>query len=210
MAAAILADPQCEAVRALTGLGIDVAELRSSLKTGEPVVRADPVPADLQHSREALLGRRKYRPVPMGGLFLRLLLRVLPSRPGTTPGYWARLEAGEVAQAHGGPVRSDDLLLAILRTHALTGYYPHMVETQREDTRAGRFLTEAGLDYRKVRAAMDEHDLGRDAVALKKQLERAVSTTDLLRRLLDEPGNRAIRLLEVLDVDPVALRAQIA
>jgi hypothetical protein len=209
--AAIAQDPNCRAAQNLTELGVDLAELSRSVRSGQPVVREDPLPAELHSTREALLGRRKYKPIELGQFWTSFFVRLFPMNPGHLPSLWARLEAGEVAQRHGGRIRSDDLLLAILRTHALAELYPHMVDDSKEDSRAGQILADAGLDHARVQAAIENTDLGKDAVPLKKQLQNfPVGTTELLRRLLDEPGNRAVRLLQALDVDPEALKAQVA
>ncbi|GAB3254531.1 Clp protease N-terminal domain-containing protein [Kineosporia babensis] len=210
--AAILDDEECLAVSNLTKLGVDVTELRAALTSGQPAVREDLVPTELRSTRDALLGRRKYKPIELGQFWTSVMMRIFPMNPGQFPDLWARLEAGEVAQAHGGKVRSDDLLLAILRTHTVAAYYPHMAVPmdENDDSRAARILLGAGLDHHRLRAAMDSSDLGKDAVPLKKQMKNYPrGTTELLRRLLDEPGNRAVRLLQTLNVDPVALRAQL-
>lgn len=205
--AAILQDPDCTAVQNLTEVGVDIAELRASLEAGQPVVREDPLDPELRSTREALLGRRRYRPRELGQFWTSFFVRLFPMNPGDLPCLWARLEAGEVAQRqHGGKIRSDDLLLAILRTHAVAELYPHMVDDSKADSRAGQILTDAGLDHRTVKAAMDRTDLGQDAVPLKKQMRgHPVGTTELLRRLQAEPGNRAVRLLQELKVDPARL-----
>ena len=204
--AAILQDPGSRAGRNLAEVGVDVAELRESLLMGEPRQRDDAVPTELHSTREALLGRRKYRPRDLGQFWTTFFVRFFPHNPGHAPSLWARLEAGDLAERHGGRVRSDDLLLAVLRTHALAQLYPHMIDDSQEDSRAGEILTAAGLDHVRVQAVIESTDLGQDAVPLKNQLRNfPVGTTELLRRLLAEPGNRAVRLLRELEVDPAAL-----
>ncbi|MBT0769532.1 hypothetical protein KIH74_11410 [Kineosporia sp. J2-2] len=215
--AALLDDPDCRAVRYLTESGVSVPELRESLREGRPLVRDDPMPPELRATRDALLGRRRYRPRELGQFWTTLMVRVLPLNPAQHPGLWARLEAGEIAARHGGRVRSDDLLLAVLTTHAVAQAHPRTTRDTQEDSDAGPVLTDAGLDHVRVRAAIvagdlgAEGDLGKDAVPLRKQLKGfPVGTGELLRRLLAEPGNRCVRLLRQLDVDPAELSRRLA
>ncbi|MFI8389124.1 hypothetical protein [Streptomyces sp. NPDC085540] len=55
---------------------------------------------------------------------------------------------------------------------------------------------------------MEGADLGQDTVPPRELLKDTLAggTSDLLDRLLSEPGNRSARLLAALGVEPAALR----
>ncbi|MFJ2597880.1 hypothetical protein [Streptomyces erythrochromogenes] len=126
----------------------------------------------------------------------------------THPVLWARLEAGELAGQHPGKVRTDDVLLGMLRTYAVAQAYPHLTKGAKGDFDGGRVLVECGVDHERVRAVMASTDLGQDPVPPRELLKdtMAAGTSDLLDRLLSEPENRSVRLLAALGVEPAGLR----
>ncbi|MFG2233849.1 hypothetical protein ACGFNX_28320 [Streptomyces sp. NPDC048723] len=64
------------------------------------------------------------------------------------------------------------------------------------------------MDDERVRAVMASTDLGQDAVPPRELLKDTMAggTSGLLDRLLSEPGNRSVRLVAALDVEPADLR----
>jgi hypothetical protein len=204
---ALLDDPTCTAVDYLTGCGVNVAELQEAARSGRAAIHEDPLPPALRSARDALVGRRRYQPRELDRFWVSLLVRVLPSfNCGVQPALWARLEAGDLAEQHGGPVRSDDVLLALLSTYAVAQAYPHLVTGAVEDFAAAQALVAAGVDHERVRAVMADADLGQDAVPVRRLLKDSPSDTSaLLARLLAEPDNRSTRLLAGLGITPMDL-----
>ncbi|MFF4448529.1 Clp protease N-terminal domain-containing protein [Streptomyces sp. NPDC001502] len=205
---AILDDPSCGAVSFLNGCGVDVVALQRAVRSGQVPAVEDAVPPELRSTRDALVGRRRYKPRELGQFWTTLLVRVMPMNAAAHPVLWARLEAGELAGQHGGKVRTDDVLLGMLRTYAVAQAYPHLTKAAKADYDGGRILVETGVDHERVRAVMARTDLGRDTVPPRELLKDTMAggTCDLLDRLLSEPGNRSVRLLAALDVEPAALR----
>ncbi|WP_327732576.1 hypothetical protein OG749_45135 [Streptomyces nojiriensis] len=206
--AAILDDPSCGAVSYLEGCGADVVALRQAVRSGQVPAVADTVPPELRSTRDALVGRRRYKPRELGQFWTTLLVRTMPMNAAAHPVLWARLEAGELAGAHRGKVRTDDVLLGMLRTYAVAQAYPHLAKEAKADYDGGRVLVGTGVDHERVRAVMASTDLGRDTVAPRELLKDTMAggTSGLLDRLLSEPGNRSARLLAALGVDPAGLR----
>ncbi|QJT06261.1 hypothetical protein G9272_43060 [Streptomyces asoensis] len=189
--AALLGDPSCGAVGYLNECGVDVITLRQAVRSGQPPAQEDTVPPELHSTRDALVGRRRYKPRGLGQFWTTLLVRTTPFNAATHPVLWARLEAGELAGQHGGKVRTDDVLLGMLRTYAVARAYPHLTKDAKGDYDGGRSLAEVGVEHEQVRAVMANTDAG--------------GTSELLDRLLSEPGNRSVRLLAALGVDPADL-----
>ncbi|MFJ6482273.1 Clp protease N-terminal domain-containing protein [Streptomyces sp. NPDC091682] len=206
--AALLDDPSCGAVSYLSGCGVDVVALQRAVWSGRVPDVEDPVPPELRSTRDALVGRRRYKPRELGQFWTSMLVRAMPMNAAAHPVLWARLEAGELAGQHRRKVRTDDVLLGMLRTYAVAQAYPHMTGGVKGDYDGGRVLVEAGVDHVRVRAAMEGTDFGRDTVPPRELLKdtMASGTSDLLDRLLGEPGNRSVRLLAALGVEPAALR----
>ncbi|MDR6974338.1 hypothetical protein J2X68_001016 [Streptomyces sp. 3330] len=205
--AALLTDPDCGAVGYLSGCGVDVVALREAVRSGRPPAHEDPLPPELHSTRDALVGRRRYRPRGLGQFWTTLLVRTTPFDAAAHPALWARLEAGELAVRHGGKVRTDDILLGLMRTYAVARACPHLTKDAKGDYDGGRALAEAGVDHAQLRAVMASTDLGRDAVPPRELLRDTMpaGTSALLARLLSEPDNRSVRLLAALGVDPAAL-----
>ncbi|WP_275559405.1 hypothetical protein [Streptomyces sp. 5-6(2022)] len=205
---AILDDPSCGAVSYLNGCGVDVVALQRAVRSGQVPVVEDAVPPELRSTRDALVGRRRYKPRELGQFWTTLLVRVMPFNAAAHPVLWARLEAGELARQHGGKVRTDDVLLGMLRTYAVAQAYPHLTKEAKADYDGGRVLVETGVDHERVRAVMASTDLGQDTVPPRELLKDTMAggTSDLLDRLLSEPGNRSVRLLAALDVERAGLR----
>ncbi|MFD9323044.1 Clp protease N-terminal domain-containing protein [Streptomyces sp. NPDC060053] len=205
--AALLGDPSYGAVRYLNECGVDVGTLRRAVRSGQPPAREDTVPPELHSTRDALLGRRRYKPRELGQFWTTLLVRMTPFNAAIHPVLWARLEAGELAGQHGGKVRTDDVLLGMMRTYAVARAYPHLTKDAKGDYDGGRTLAEVGVEHEQVRAVMASTDLGRDSVPPRELLRDTMSggTSDLLARLLSEPDNRSVRLLTALGVDPAGL-----
>ncbi|MFJ3725640.1 Clp protease N-terminal domain-containing protein [Streptomyces sp. NPDC090045] len=205
---AILDDPSCGAVSYLNGCGVDIAALQQAVRSGRVPAVADAVAPELRSTRDALVGRRRYKPRELGQFWTTLLVRVTPFNVAAHPVLWARLEAGELAGQHRGRVRTDDVLLGLLRTYAVAQAYPHLTRQAKADYDGGRVLVEAGVDHQRVRAVMASTDLGQDTVPPRELLKDTMAggTSALLDRLLSEPGNRSARLLAALDVEPAALR----
>ncbi|MEU7474097.1 Clp protease N-terminal domain-containing protein [Streptomyces sp. NPDC044984] len=205
---ALLDDPSCGAVSYLNGCGVDVVALQQAVRSGQVPAVEDVVPPELRSTRDALVGRRRYKPRELGQFWTTLLVRVMPINPAAHPVLWARLEAGELAGQHGRKVRTDDVLLGMLRTYAVAQAYPHLTKEAKADYDGGRVLAEAGVDHERVRAVMASTDLGQDTVPPRELLKdtMASGTSDLLDRLLSEPGNRSVRLLAALGVEPAGLR----
>ncbi|MEU7726814.1 Clp protease N-terminal domain-containing protein [Streptomyces sp. NPDC040724] len=205
---AILDDPICGAVSYLNGCGVDIAALQQAVRSGQVPAVADAVPPELRSTRDALVGRRRYKPRELGQFWTTLLVRMTPINVAAHPVLWARLEAGELAGQHRGKVRTDDVLLGVLRTYAVAQAYPHLTRQAKADYDGGRVLAEAGVDHERVRAVMASTDLGQDTVPPRELLKDTMAggTSALLDRLLSEPGNRSARLLAALGVEPAALR----
>ncbi|MET9695225.1 Clp protease N-terminal domain-containing protein [Streptomyces sp. NPDC006514] len=205
---AILDDTACGAVSYLSGCGVDVVALQRAVRAGQVPDVADAVAPELRSTRDALVGRRRYKPRELGQFWTTLLVKVMPMNAAAHPVLWARLEAGELAGQHRGKVRTDDVLLGMLRTYAVAQAYPHLTRGAKGDYDGGRVLVETGVDHVRVRAAMEKADLGRDTVPPRELLKDTMAggTSDLLDRLLSEPGNRSVRLLAALGVEPAALR----
>ncbi|MGK5553433.1 Clp protease N-terminal domain-containing protein [Actinomadura kijaniata] len=205
---AILDDPSCGAVNYLRGCGVDVVALQRAVRSGQVSAVEDTVPPELRSTRDALVGRRRYKPRELGQFWTTLLVRTMPFNAAAHPVLWARLEAGELAQQHGGKVRTDDVLLGMLRTYAVAQAYPHLLKGTEADYDGSRALVEAGVNHEAVREVMASTDLGQDTVPPRELLKdmMAGGTSDLLERLLSEPGNRSVRLLAALGVEPSALR----
>ncbi|MFE1877043.1 Clp protease N-terminal domain-containing protein [Streptomyces sp. NPDC059496] len=205
---AILDDPSCGAVSYLNGCGVDVVALQRAVRSGQVPDVEDALPPELRSTRDALVGRRRYKPRELGQFWTTLLVKVLPMNAAAHPVLWARLEAGELAGQHRGKVRTDDVLLGMLRTYAVAQAYPHLTRGAKGDYDGGRVLAETGVDHERVRVAMESADLGQDTVPPRELLKDTMAggTSDLLDRLLSEPGNRSVRLLVALGVEPAALR----
>ncbi|WP_314251646.1 Clp protease N-terminal domain-containing protein [Streptomyces kutzneri] len=205
---AVLDDPSCGAVSYLNGCGVDVVALQQAVRSGQVPPVEDAVPPELRSTRDALVGRRRYKPRELGQFWTTLLVRVMPMNAAAHPVLWARLEAGELAGQHRGKVRTDDVLLGMLRTYAVARAYPHLMKAAKADYDGGRVLVESGVDHERVRAVMASTDLGQDTVPPRELLKDTMAggTSGLLDRLLSEPGNRCVRLLAALDVESAGLR----
>ncbi|GAA1590191.1 hypothetical protein GCM10009678_85690 [Actinomadura kijaniata] len=205
---ALLDDPSCGAVNYLHGCGVDVVALQRAVRSGQVPTVEDTVPPELRSTRDALVGRRRYKPRELGQFWTTLLVKMMPINAAAHPVLWARLEAGELARQHGGKIRTDDVLLGMLRTYAVAQAYPHLVKGTEADYAGGRALVEAGVDHEAVRAVMASTDLGQDTVPPRELLKDTMAggTSELLERLLSEPGNRSVRLLAALGVEPAGLR----
>ncbi|MFD9435683.1 Clp protease N-terminal domain-containing protein [Streptomyces sp. NPDC060002] len=205
--AALLDDPSDGAVGYLNESGVDVTALRQAVRSGQPPAQEDIVPPDLHSTRDALVGRRRYKPRELGQFWTTLLVRTTPFNAAIHPVLWARLEAGELAGQHGGKVRTDDVLLGMMRTYAVARAYPHLTKDAKGDYDGGKALVEVGVAHEQVRAVMASTDLGRDSVPPRELLRDTMAggTSDLLARLLSEPGNRSVRLLAALGVTPADL-----
>ncbi len=205
---AILDDPSCGAVHYLHDCGVEVAALQRAVRSGQAPAVQDAVPPELRSTRDALVGRRRYKPRELGQFWTTLLVRAMPINAAAHPVLWARLEAGELARRHGGKVRTDDVLLGMLRTYAVAQAYPHLIKETQAHYDGGRALVQAGVDHQVVRAVMASTDLGQDTVPPRELLKDTMTgdTFDLLERLLSEPDNRSVRLLAALGVQPAALQ----
>lgn len=206
--AALLDDPSSSAVTFLDGYGVNVVALREAVRSGQVPVVEDSVPPELRSTRDALVGRRRYQPRELGQFWTTVLVKWLPMNPGAHPALWARLEAGELAEEHGGKVRTDDILLGLLRTYAVAQAYPHLTKSAETDYDGGRVLVEAGVDHERVSTVRAGTDLGEDRLPPLKLLKDTMGggTSALLDRLLSEPESRSVRLLKALGVDPAGLR----
>ncbi|GAB3254499.1 Clp protease N-terminal domain-containing protein [Kineosporia babensis] len=206
---AILGDSQCRAVGILAECGVDIEELRESLREGRLPARRDPLPVDLHRTRDALLGRRSYRPQTRGvmGWLQRLALRISNEDYAAQPVFWVRLEADELARERGSrKIGSDDVLLALLTTYEVALAYPHLARSVQHKYRGGQALLAAGVDHARVRAAMASLDLGRDEVPLPTGMgDWPQDTGQVLERLAGVKGNRGARLLEALGVSQADL-----
>ncbi|GAA3594279.1 hypothetical protein GCM10022223_06640 [Kineosporia mesophila] len=206
----LLADRECRAVQVLTELAVDVEELEAGLRRGEVPERDDPMPPPLRPTRDALAGHRRYVPRDLGKFWLSQLVKVLPQNFSGQAVLWVRLEAGDIAERRdGGRARTDDVLLALLTTYTVAQAYPQLMRNSTETFEGARALVAAGLDHDRVRTAMANSSLGDDVVPPRRLLGRdwPGDTAELLERLISEPGNRSVRLVEALGVDPGRLRA---
>lgn len=206
--AALLDDPTCGAANYLHECGVDIGALQRAVRSGQIPTVEDTIPPELRSTRDALVGRRRYKPRELGQFWTTLLVTVMPINTAAHPVLWARLEAGELAQQHGGKIRTDDVLLGMLRTYAVAQAYPHLIKETKAAYDGSRALVEAGVDHQTAHAAMTSTDLGQDAIPPRDLLKNttAGNTSDLLERLLSEPNNRSTRLLTALGVEPASLR----
>lgn len=83
--AAILDDPSCGAVSYLNGCGVDVVTLRQAVRSGQAPAVEDAVPLELRSTRDALVGRRRYKPRGLGQFWTTLLVRVMPMNAAAHP-----------------------------------------------------------------------------------------------------------------------------
>lgn len=205
---ALLDTPGSRALEMLDLCGVDVLALGRSLLSGKTAAAADRVEPDLRRLRDVLLGRARYR---SRGWRDRLLSAGARSAGyANRPALWAALEAKELA-AEAGRRRpaTDDLLLAVLAIHEVTGRYPHLAAGTEDDHDGGRLLADAGLRYRDALRIARDTDLGADPLPLKAYVPTLPDdTAGLLRRILDGTGNRASRLLEHARIDVTRLAIQ--
>lgn len=200
---AILGDSQSRAVAILTDCGVDIDELRVALREGRVPARPDPLPVDLHRTRDALVGRIRYRPRSRGILswLQRFVLRMSDENFAAQPVLWVRLEADELARERGHRMRSDDVLLALLTTHEVALAYPHLARTVQHKYGGGQALLAAGVDHARVRAVLETTDLGQDSVPLPAQMgDWPQDTRQILQRLVCVEGNRGARALKALGV----------
>ncbi|MBT0769536.1 hypothetical protein KIH74_11430 [Kineosporia sp. J2-2] len=204
---AVLGDSQCRAVGILAECGVEIEELKTALREHRTPIHPDSTPVDLRRTRDALLGRTRYR-VQGRGLpaWLRNLVAGSASlNYATQPVLWVRLEAGELARRQGRRMRSDDVLLALLTTYEVALAHPHLVGPQRHRYGGGRTLLAAGIDHDRVRAAM-AGPAGPDRVPLPGPPgDWPQDTSQILERLVCVEGNHGARVLRSLGVDPSEL-----
>ncbi|WP_067498896.1 Clp protease N-terminal domain-containing protein [Actinoplanes sp. TFC3] len=201
---AILADEHSHAVTVLRDCGVVLDDLREPLRTARQPERVDPAAPDLRTTRDMLIGRQRYRGRGLRNLVLSFIVRVRINY-AATPVLWASLEAGEIAKRRGAAPRTDDLLIALLATYEVAMAYPHLTRSVPGQYAGSRALAATGLDHRRLRQAAATHDLGTDAVAPKQLFKPGDTwprdTAEMLRRLLTHPGNRSVRLLDILGVN---------
>jgi hypothetical protein len=200
---AVLGDSQCRAVGILEEGGVDIEELRESLRQNRIPMRPDPLPVDLHRTRDALLGRVKYRPQTRGvlGWLQRFTLRLANENLAAQPVVWVRLEADELAREQGRRMASDDVLLALLTTHEVAVAYPHLARTVQHQYGGGQALLAAGVDHARVRGAMGSVSSIEDAVPLPVAMgDWPQNTQQILERLVCVEGNRSALLLKALGV----------
>lgn len=210
--AALLEDASNSAVQCLQEWGVDAVELRAALETGKPPQGPDPMPEELRATRDALVGRRHYRTTQLDRFWVKVVLRVFRNlNLAAHPVVWARLEAAELAERHGGRLRTDDVLLALLTTYTVGLAHPHLAQDAPEDWAAGRCLTEAGITPDRLRPLMAGTDLGEDRVPARKLLgDWPPTTAGLLDQVLSEPESRSVRALTLLGADPTTLRSTVS
>ncbi|MFI5960297.1 Clp protease N-terminal domain-containing protein [Cryptosporangium sp. NPDC051539] len=197
--AALLEDPGSEACAVLRDSGADVDAVRRAAQTGEAERGADRLPPELRPARDALLGRVRYRG---RGIRDRLLFSVFARgvNHAAHPVMWARAEADERARGEKRATRTDDLLLAMLVTHAVASAYPHLAVPGAGNYGGGETLLARGIDHGRVRgAALDDRpdEVPADEI-LRPGPEWPENTSVLLERLGAPPGNRSARILAAL------------
>ncbi|WP_198153737.1 Clp protease N-terminal domain-containing protein [Catenuloplanes japonicus] len=191
--AALLADPASEACAVVRDAGADP----EAVLAGAAPSTADRLEPELRPARDALLCRSRYRG---RGLKDRVLFSVLAREVNHAqrPVMWTRLEADRIAREQHRATRTDDVLLALLITHAVAEAYPHMSRIFWENYGGGDALRAHNLDHQGVRAAALALD-GKDDVPPSKILVPGPDWTEdtrvLLDRLAAHPGNRSSRLL---------------
>ncbi|MBD3006486.1 hypothetical protein [Streptomyces sp. 5-10] len=90
---AILDDPSCAAVSYLNGCGVDVVALRQAVRLGQVPVVEDAVPPELRSTRDALVGRRRYKPRELGQFWTTLLVRLMSINAAAHPARHRRRSA---------------------------------------------------------------------------------------------------------------------
>lgn len=201
---ALLTDSQNRATSILLECGVNLDELRESLREGRVPARTEALAPELHRTRDALLGRVRYRPQTRGvlGRLQRLALRLSTENFAAAPVLWTRLEADELAREQGRPrMASDDVLLALLNTHQVALAYPHLVGPAKGKYGGGQALLAAGIDQARVRAVRASTDLGKDAVSPPRaSADWGQDTRQILDDLVFVEGNRSTRLLKALGV----------
>jgi hypothetical protein len=198
--AAILEDDRARASATLRTCGVDPGPARRAAGDGQAPPRRDPVDADLRPVRDRMIGRERFRGA---GLRAFLFQKIFPAPfpYAITPTLWTRLESEQIARQRGGARRSEDVLIAMLATHRVATFYPHLTADVTHQYDGSRRLAEAGLDHRILTQAAGTLDLGRDAVDVKTLLRRddwPQTTTELLARLTAHDDTRSARLLAEL------------
>jgi hypothetical protein len=202
---ALLADESNRATELLHLAGVDLPALREAIRGGALPTVPERVDAALRPTRDALIGRTRYRARGRFDWFRAAIVRARVNY-ARTPVVWASLEADELARRRGHRhARSDDLLLAILSTHEVAERYPYLKQEAADQYQGGGALACAGVRYEAALQAADATDLGTDPQPLKVYVpsgEHFPSDTGLLLDALVTAGsNRATRLLTALGVE---------
>jgi hypothetical protein len=200
--ATILDDPGTGAVTLLRFCGADVEAVRRALRTGQPPVRAERLPAALRPVRDKLIGRQRYRGRSLRDFLMSVITRATVDY-AAAPVLWASLEADDMAKRRGRPARTDDVLLAMVSTFQVAEAYPHLAGDA-DGLYDGTRALLAGVEPDALAAAVAAEP-GDDEVPLKSLLRAGPGwprdTAALLRAITVHPGTRAARALRSLDGD---------
>jgi hypothetical protein len=200
----ILDDPGAGAVTLLRLCGADITAVRRALRTGELPARVERLPARLWPVRDRLIGRERHRGRRLRALLMSVIARV-DTDYAAAPVLWATMEADEIANHHGRPTCTDDILLAMVSTFEVAEAYPHLAGSATELYDGTRTLLD-GLD-RDLLAATIAAESGDDAVPLRSLVKAGPGgprdTAALLRALTAHPGTRAARVLRSLGRYPL-------
>jgi hypothetical protein len=200
--ATILDDPGTGAVALLRFCGADVEAVRRALRTGQPPVHVERLPAALRPVRDKLIGRQRYRGRSLRDFVMSVVTRATVDY-AAVPVLWASLEADDVAKRRGRPARTDDVLLAMVSTFRVAEAYPHLAGGAADRYDGTRALL-ADVDPDELAAAVAAES-GDDEVPLKSLLKAGPAwpqdTAALLRAITAEPGTRAARVLRSLEGD---------